>query len=118
MKLLTKAIRDRLIKNSDVNLKRTAIDGNTEDFKPVVKFFNPTGAATWLITELDPITNNMYGLCDTGLGFPELGYVNFEELATCRVAFGLGIERDMYWTANKTLSEYASEARSAQRIVA
>ena len=55
------------------------------DFEPVVKLFTPDGNATWLLTELDP--NGAYlafGLCDLGLGEPELGYVSLPELAAAR----------------------------------
>lgn len=113
MKLLTKALRNQLVKNFEENAR----NGDIWDFKPVVKFFNPCGAATWLITELDPETNVMFGLCDLGQGFPELGYVSLDELSEVRVPpFGLGIERDMHWSADKTLSKYAEEASKLGRI--
>ena len=60
MKLLTKVLREKLIKNNNVNLAAILKDGNTTDFKPVVKLFNPVGASTWLISELDPETNIMF----------------------------------------------------------
>ena len=106
MMLLTKPLREKLIANHAINLKHIEIDGNTEDFKPVVKFFGG-GACTWLITELDPDTNIMFGLCDIGYG-GELGSVSFDELKNLRFPpFGLPIERDMYWEADKTIGEYA-----------
>ena len=111
MKLLTKAIEAKLIKNS------THWDDEGHDPKPVVKFFNPMGAATWLITEMDE-EGRMFGLCDLGMGSPELGSVGRDELEEYSGRFGLGIERDMYWKASKPLSEYTSDARNAQRIVA
>jgi hypothetical protein len=47
------------------------------DFEPVVKIFTPDGNATRLLTELDPIGEHLaFGLCDLGLGEPELGYVS------------------------------------------
>lgn len=108
MKLLTKALREKLIKNYNENVAKSAESGETIDFKPVVKFFNPCGAATWYLTELDPNTNDMFGLCDLGMGYPELGYVNLDELASLKVGFGLGIERDILWKADKTLSEFVN----------
>ena len=107
MKLLTKAIKTKLVANHIVNAKHIEIDGNTQDFKPVVKFFNPCGAGTWLISELDPDTNIMFGLCDLGYG-GELGSVSLDELSSLRLSFGLGIERDMHWKADRTLTEYAN----------
>ena len=48
---------------------------------PVVKIFNPTGASTWLIHSMDPDDEDtLFGLCDHGFGFPELGYVSLAEL--------------------------------------
>ena len=44
MKLLTKKLRERLLANG---VRRGV------DHCPAVKFFNPSGAATWLFTELD-----------------------------------------------------------------
>ncbi len=110
MMLLTKSNLKKLVANFEANQKAIETDGNTIDFKPVVKLFNPTGVGTWYLTELDPVTNIAFGLCD--LGSPELGYVSINELASVRVGFGLGIERDLHFKADKTLSEYAEEARN------
>jgi hypothetical protein len=92
------------------------------DPRPVVKLFNPCGAATWLLTELmepeDPEDDTLvYGLCDLGFGSPELGYVSLRELREVRLFGGaLAIERDIHFTAKKTLGEYAAEARRLGRI--
>jgi len=112
MKLLTKAIENKLTKNFEANS-----DGeDSKDFKPVVKFFGG-GACTWLITEYDKENDSFFGLCDLGQGFPELGYVSKTELEGIKFPpFGLGVERDLYWNADKTLSQYADEARSLRRI--
>jgi hypothetical protein len=49
------------------------------DFYPVVKLFNPCGAATWLLTEIDPEDETVaWGLCDLGMGFPEFGTVSLD----------------------------------------
>jgi len=98
MKLITKEIADKLAKNVG--------DGYVD--KPYLKLFNPVGAGTWLITEYDPKTGRMFGLCD--LGYPELGYVNLKELEDLELPFGCKIERDIYWTPEKTLAEYAGIA--------
>lgn len=110
MKLLTKAIEKQLRANS-----AKAGTDSTYNPKPVVKFFNPVGAATWLLTELDD-DNRLFGLCDLGFQCPELGYVMLDELAELKLPFGLGIERDLHFKATKTISEYADEARHAGRI--
>jgi hypothetical protein len=95
MKLLTKTIKEKMVKNHNDQ------DG-TKDFKAVLKLFDPTGASTWYLSELDPETNIAFGLCD--MGYPELGYVSLDELSTLKVKMGLGIERDLYFTP-KTFDE-------------
>ena len=87
--------------------------------KPVVKLFNPVGAATWLIASVEPDNPDIaFGLCDLGMGFPELGSVSIEELSNYKGPLSLGIERDLHWEANKTLGEYADKARQHRQIVA
>lgn len=109
--MLTKEIENKLIKNHEANK-----DGARIDHKPIVKFFGGS-SATWLITEYDKEENMFFGLCDLGLGFPETGYASREELESVRFPpFGLPIERDRYFKADKTLSEYEKEARKFQRI--
>ena len=110
MMLLTKANREALVRNHHAQAE------SDDDRMPVVKLFNPCGAATWLLSELDPETNIAFGLCDLGMGHPELGYVSIDELRSVRLPFGLKIERDRHWQACKTLTEYAEDARAAGRI--
>ena len=93
-------------------------DGDTVDFPPVVKWFDPYGSATWLITEIDLDNQIAFGLCDLGMGSPELGSVRISEIASARGPLGLPIERDLHFVADKPISAYASEARAAQRITA
>jgi len=116
MKLLTKSQYAQLIENGR---KQDPVRGTDAeiDFLPVVKLFNPTGIGTWLLTELDPENPDIaFGLCD--LGYPELGSVSLAELASVRLVAGLGIERDIHWTPQKTLRAYASEAAREGRIIA
>lgn len=80
------------------------------DHKPAVKLFNPVGAGTWLLSELEPGTSIAFGLCDLGVQCPELGSVDLEELASIRLRLGLHIERDRHFRTDRTLSEYATEA--------
>ncbi len=108
MKLLTRAQRERLLKNGR-NRQR--------DHPPTVKFFNPTGAATWLFSELDEDGDTLFGLADLGFGTPELGYSSLAEIAVTRVRWGLRIERDLHFEAKHPLSVYAEAARAAGRIV-
>lgn len=114
MSLITDDLRNILLANGRANAGRE----ETIDFKPAVKLFCPGGGATWLLTELDPEDPDIaFGLCDLGIGFPELGNVRISELESVRGPMGLGIERDLYFQAEKTLSGYAEDARRHQRIV-
>ena len=89
------------------------------DGPPIVKLFTPDGAATWLISEADPDDpDRLFGLCDLGLGFPELGYVSLAEISSVRGRLGLPVERDLHFVADKPLSAYAEEARKQGRIIA
>lgn len=117
-KFLLKDQLDKLLANGRSDAAAIAKDGKTEDFWPVVKFFSPVGAATWLITSLDEDGDTAFGLCDLGMGEPELGSVSLRELQSIRLRFGLKIERDMHFEAKGPLSQYAAEARAAGRIVA
>jgi hypothetical protein len=97
--------------------ERIADDGNTVDFKPVVKLFTPDANATWLLTELEA-DDIAFGLCDVGLGEPELGYVSLAELEGVRGRLGLPVECDASFVANHSLSHYTDVARERRRIVA
>lgn len=89
------------------------------DHNPVVKLFTPDGSATWLLSECDvDEPDRLFGLCDLGLGCPELGFVSLSEILQVRGGLGLPVERDQHFVADKPLSQYAEAARSAGRIVA
>lgn len=84
---------------------------------PLVKFFNPVGAATWLATELQADGDTLFGLADLGFGFPELGSFSLSELAGVRLPFGLGIERDVGFASSHGLSTWAAWSRRAGSII-
>jgi hypothetical protein len=89
------------------------------DLPPVVKLFTPDGPCTWLLVEIDPADpDRAWGLCDMGLGSPELGYVSLSELAQVLGQLGLSVERDRHFSATGPLSFYAERARAAGRIIA
>ena len=117
MKLLTFAQRAKLLDNGR---RHAAVKGTPGeiDFRPVVKLFDPCGAATWLLTEIDPDDETVaWGLCDLGMGFSEFGTVSLTELAEYRGRFGLGIERDLHFEARGPISAYIAAANKAGRIV-
>ncbi len=119
-RLLTKAQRGRMLANG-----RAALKSETFDPRPVVKLFAPDAGATWLLSEIDPNDHDQaFGLCDLGVGSPELGWVSLKELESVRIPAsgahsppGLPIERDLHFRAEKCLAAYARDARHAGRIV-
>ncbi|WP_240621424.1 DUF2958 domain-containing protein [Caulobacter zeae] len=58
------------------------------DRVPLVKLFNPVGPGRWLICEMLPDEDTLFGLCDLDQGAPELGYVSLSELAAVRLPLG------------------------------
>lgn len=113
---MSDAVRATLLANG--RLQRDG-EGRPLDLTPVVKLFTPDGAGTWLLTEVDPDNTDIaFGLCDLGLGCPELGYVSLDELAAVRGRLGLSVELDRYFRADRPLSAYAAAASAAGRIVA
>jgi hypothetical protein len=110
MKLLTQAQLTQLMVNGrrQANVKGTPQE---LDFRPVVKLFNPCGAGTWLLTEIEPDEPDIaWGLCDLGVGCPEFGRVSLGELEAYRSRIGLGIERDRHFRADKPISIYCQDA--------
>ena len=91
MKLITADIQKKLDKNFQ--------EQNDEDI--VLKLFNPCGAQTWLITQIEPDGDIMWGLADLGFGCVEYGTISFNEIKAFRGVFGLGIERDRSFRGGK-----------------
>jgi hypothetical protein len=106
MILLTSPLRQRLLTNGR----------NRGDHVPVVKFFNPVGAATWLFSELDEDGDTLFGLADLGFGCAELGSASLSEIKALRLRFGLRIERDLHFDGLYPLTVYAEAARHLGRI--
>ena len=62
----------------------------------VAKFFNPTGAGTWYLMNQDPNdTDYCWGIVQ--LFETEVGRFSKSELESFKGAFGIGIERDLYF---------------------
>jgi hypothetical protein len=75
------------------------------------------GNAAGLLTEIDVHTGLAFGLCDLGLGEPELGYVSFAELETVRGPLGFPIEQELHFAPSALITTYAELAREKRRIV-
>lgn len=119
IKLLTTEHLRRMLANGRWNAARALRGVEPEDFEPVAKLFSPWGAATWLLTEVDPSDLDVaFGLCDLGLGLPEIGRVRLSELLAVTGPNGLRIERDRTFIPAKTLSGYAADARHHGRVIA
>lgn len=95
MKLITKAIEKKLLKNP-----LYSTDGQTEK-NILVKFFNPCGIGTWYVFEAQKNGDDweFFGLVD--LYEKELGYFTLSELQSVKLPFGLLIERDVYFDNHK-----------------
>ncbi len=98
---------------------RTSEERDGFDPFPVVKLFTPDAAATWLITEAYPEGDDvrLFGLCDLGMGSPELGYLMLSEIEDVR---GVAISKgtlDVLLETEHRLSTYAKIARHAGMIV-
>lgn len=105
--LLTEGQRSQLLANGYARLQ-----GRVLDPLPVVRLFTPDAHAAWLLTELDPEDGDTaFGLCDLGLGTPELRHVRLSELTSIVGPRDQPIERDLYFTAARTLSEYVRLAQ-------
>lgn len=118
MILLPPDIRFALRAN-DINRRAADTTGQAEpDPVPVLKLFNPIGAATWLATELDEDGDTLFGLADLGFGCPELGSFSLGEIASVRLPLGLAIERDLHFESTVPLSRWADTARQTGSISA
>ncbi|MEJ8852171.1 DUF2958 domain-containing protein [Variovorax rhizosphaerae] len=108
---------ERLMANGRMAVVCQARDEHFDPF-PVLKLFTPDAGATWLLSELDEAAEVAFGLCDLGMGCPEIGYVGVGELAALRGLMNRPIEQDRHFRATQRLSAYAKEARMAGRIQA
>lgn len=76
------------------------------DAEVVVKYFNPCGTGTWLITEGEKQEDGdwlFFGYCHVFEW--EWGYVTLKQLEEISLPFGLSIERDLY-TSNKYIKDF------------
>jgi hypothetical protein len=117
MMLLTPDLHAALRANAAAHHDALQFGAAEPDPVPLVKFFNPVGAATWLATELHADGDTLFGLADLGFGFPELGSFSLSELAGVRLPFGLGIERDVGFASTHSLSTWAAWSRRAGSII-
>jgi hypothetical protein len=108
MSLLTPELRAAL---------REQFRSDAPDKRPLVKLFHPLSAATWLASELAEDGDALFGLADLGFGCPELGYFSLSEIESLHLPFGLRIERDLNFSTNLSLTDWAAWARKAGSIL-
>ncbi|MBT2189284.1 DUF2958 domain-containing protein [Sphingobium nicotianae] len=117
MTLVTPELRFALRAN-DINRRAAQrADRPEPDPVPVLKLFNPLGAATWLATELAEDGDTLFGLADLGFGCPELGSFSLSEIRAVRLPYGLWIERDLSFESTFPLSVWSEWARRAGSIL-
>jgi hypothetical protein len=117
MILLTPQLRFALRCN-DINRHAAMRDEKpAPDPVPVLKLFNPLGAATWLATELYEDGDTLFGLADLGFGCPELGVFSLSEIASVRLPYGMGIERDIGFESIHPISVWAIWSRRGGSIL-
>jgi hypothetical protein len=118
MNLLTDHQRSKLLQNGETRRECQQAGVPEPDFHPVAKLSTPYGAV-WLLTELYPDDPTIaFGLCDLGMGFPELGDVDLIEIASLRGEHGTQVEPDLNFMADKPLSAYTKRARRLSYIEA
>ncbi|AGW88392.1 DUF2958 domain-containing protein [Cupriavidus necator] len=105
--LITAEQRAQLLANG-----RAYAAGHADDPLPVVRLFTPDAHATWLLAALDAADGDTaYGLCDVGIGMPELGHVKLSDLTSIVGPLKRPILRDLYFRPNRSLSAYAQLAQ-------
>lgn len=104
MLLMTKELEAKL-----ENYPIGSQDGLGEEAEVIIKYFNPCGAGTWLITEGEKQENGDWLLFGYMCIFDwEWGYVMLSELESIQLPFGLSIEREIYGTVGK-VKDYFTE---------
>jgi len=109
--LLTAQQREQLLENGRLQAPVMGTDKEI-DFAPVVKLLSAGGRATWLLAWVYPDDPDLaFGLCDLGLGSPELGDVRLSELTEIEV------DVDYAFEPTGSLLDYARAAWRAGYIV-
>lgn len=106
MALITENQRQLLLANGAARARGEAVDPY-----PVVKLHTLDAGAVWLLTELGADGDEAYGLCDAGLGSPELGHIRLTALEQMRGPRGLSVVADPHFVARQPLSAYVGQAR-------
>ncbi|HEY1024939.1 MAG TPA: DUF2958 domain-containing protein [Sphingobacteriaceae bacterium] len=107
MKLFTEQQHQKLVENGH---------NRDQDHAPVVRLYLPFTNCQWLLSEIDSEEPDIaFGLCDLGMGFPELGNVSLEEIQGITVVPAT-ITVDQQFRGNYPMSVYCCAARLNQEI--
>ena len=103
MKLLTNEIVSKF-ENHPIGSQ----DGKGLDAEVLVKYFNPCGAGTWLITEAEREGDDwrLFSYCH--IFEWEWSYLMLSELESLRLPFGMTVERDLY-TSGKIVRDFLAD---------
>jgi hypothetical protein len=106
MPLISDAQRQQLLANGAARARGEAIDPY-----PAVKLHTLDAGAVWLLTDLAADGDEAFGLCDAGLGSPELGHVRLSALEQMRGPRGLAVVADPHFVPRQPLSAYVAQAQ-------
>lgn len=91
-------------------------NNSDQDHAPLVKLYLPFTHCAWLLSEIDPEYPDIaFGLCDLGMGFPELGYVSLRELASINID-DVVVKQDNNFVGQYTMSVYVEAARNQRQV--
>lgn len=108
MKIFTDGVYARLLENAK---------DHGQDHVPVVSIQAPEHRLIWLLTKVYPKNVDIaFGLCDPGMGFPEIGDVSVSEILRVYACLGLHIDMGFHQKASFPLSVYAKAASIQQAI--
>lgn len=106
--LITPEQRELLLTNGHARFADARVD-----LWPVVRLFTPDAHATWLLTALDPADGDTaWGLCDVGIGMPEVGSIKLSDLAAIVGPQRMPVRRDRHFHAARPMSEYLRLAQA------
>ena len=88
---LRHTIHDREVLKAIKKLPPLMSTDEWERDRTAVKLFDAYGSAFWVLWEFDPESGIAFGLCDLGMGYPEIGSVLLAEIQE----LGPRIERDV-----------------------
>ncbi len=94
----------------------TADQEGSVDHVPVARIFLKETGAQWIVTEIKPDMDIMFGLADLGLGEAELGYISIKEINQVEIGLGFEAVVDPEFTTEAPISFWAEKSRPNREI--